>query len=480
MNAKRIVFFCLIFTVLALSACGGQGQPGSLPFLSSPTPRPQPTASSTPVPTSTGTPTPPMKQPVLMDTDMALDDWMALLFLLQSRHVEVVAVTISGTGETHCAAGVQNAAGLVALAGHAPIPIACGRETPLQGDHTFPQGWRDAADTLLGLTLPPGSNPVDPGLDAAGLIQQSAASGGLTILSTGPLTNLADALQADPSLSRRLYRVYIMGGAVDVPGNLSDGLPNPDNTTAEWNFYIDPSAANIVLHSGANILLVPLDATNGVPLTLDFYQRLQAARDTPSADFVYQVLSQIYDLVTAGTYSFWDPLAAGILADESLAQVETRRLCVEETEGNTSGRLIQSDSCPALSVAVSANAAHFEELFLATLRSGAGAVSDTSALAGTWQGTAHNGDLAFQITITIQSGCAVGNVCASFTIPDLGCSGDYRLEETAGSRYRFNGENLSAACTPGSEDWLELLPDGTLLYTSSHPSYGQSEGILSK
>ncbi|HEX7567723.1 MAG TPA: nucleoside hydrolase, partial [Anaerolineaceae bacterium] len=218
---------------------------------------------------------------VIIDTDMARDDWMAILYLLNRPDVDVKAITVTGTGEAHCVPGVRNALRLVALAGYHPIPVACGREAPLQGNHVYPQAWRDLVDNLVGLTLPDGTNP-DPGVDAVQLLTQIVQSSPekVKILALGPLTNLAEAFQAAPGLVDNIGWIYIMGGAVHVPGNLRADVSG--NTTAEWNIYIDPRAANIVFDSGASVTLVGLDATNHVPLTMDFYRRLQAAQSASS------------------------------------------------------------------------------------------------------------------------------------------------------------------------------------------------------
>ncbi len=77
-------------------------------------------------------------RPVIIDTDLAADDWLAILYLLQRPEVSVKAITLTGAGEVHCDPGVANAMKLVALATDEAIPVACGRETPLAGDHTFP------------------------------------------------------------------------------------------------------------------------------------------------------------------------------------------------------------------------------------------------------------------------------------------------------------------------------------------------------
>ncbi len=123
------------------------------------------------------TPTPFIGAPraVVVDTDMAGDDWMAILYLLQRQDVSVKAITVTGAGEAHCAPGVRNALGLIALAGETGIPVACGRETPLEGNHAFPAAWREGVDSLFGLSLPEGVNPAIT-LSAAELLRSSRAS----------------------------------------------------------------------------------------------------------------------------------------------------------------------------------------------------------------------------------------------------------------------------------------------------------------
>ncbi|OQY44390.1 MAG: hypothetical protein B6242_12910, partial [Anaerolineaceae bacterium 4572_78] len=72
-----------------------------------------------------------VSKPVIIDTDMGTDDWLAMLYLLQRPELSVKAITVTGTGLAHCEPGTQNALGLVALAEQSDIPVTCGRETPL-------------------------------------------------------------------------------------------------------------------------------------------------------------------------------------------------------------------------------------------------------------------------------------------------------------------------------------------------------------
>lgn len=121
-SRQTVLGITLILTLL-LAGCGG----------SSPAPDPSLIQIQTP-------------KSVIYDTDMAHEDVFSALFLLSHPNVDVRAITVTGTGEVHCEPGVEHALGLVALSGNEEIPVACGRETPLAGNHVFPAEWRKDAD----------------------------------------------------------------------------------------------------------------------------------------------------------------------------------------------------------------------------------------------------------------------------------------------------------------------------------------------
>jgi inosine-uridine nucleoside N-ribohydrolase len=317
-------------------------------------------AQSTPHPT----PTPFTGEPrsVIIDTDMAADDWMAILYLLQRPDISVEAITVTGTGEAHCEPGIQHALQLAALAGHPEILVSCGRETPLEGDHTFPTAWRMNVDSLAGLTLPESSaSPSSQSVVELFTSTIQSSPDNVTVLTLGPLTNLAEVLQVTPEVKDKIEMVYIMGGAVDVPGNVGN-----NHSTVEWNIYIDPHAASLVFQSGVPMTLIPLDATNHVPVTEDFVKRLKDNHGTHEATFVFDVLTQYRDFIRSGGYSFWDPLAAAILTDNSLATFETKPLSVIE-EGDDSGRTQAGAGGALIRVAINADGERFQQLFLDTL-----------------------------------------------------------------------------------------------------------------
>lgn len=305
---------------------------------------------------------------VVIDTDMASDDWMAILYLLQRPDITVRAITVTGTGEAHCNAGVKNALGLVKLAGYDPIPVACGRETPLKGNHAFPDSWRDGVDSLYGLSLPKGTNP-NTTLNAVDLLTSVIQSSPdkLSLLTLGPLTTMAEVLQKTPSITENIERIFIMGGAVDVPGNIAITGVGIDNNVAEWNIYVDPFATNIVFQSGVPITLVALNATNHTPLTQDIYDRFTANHDTPESAFIYDLYTKNSWYFDLNTLYFWDQVSAVMLSDESFSTFENKNLCVVEEEGSLSGQTKIGDGCPLIRVAMSVDRDLFESLFLDTL-----------------------------------------------------------------------------------------------------------------
>lgn len=312
--------------------------------------------------------------PLIMDTDMGADDWMATLYLLQDPSISLQAITVTGTGLAHLDPGTQHALDLLQLGGQPLVPVAKGSATPLLGHHAFPESWRKGTDDWLGLTVSHNPHPPSP-LSAVELLAQTirAAERKPTLLALGPLTNLAETFRAYPDLRSGIERIYIMGGAVHVPGNVEATDPKIKNTVAEWNIFNDPEAAAVVFASGVPITLVPLDATNQAPVTMEFYNRLGAMNRTPQAEFVYQVLQAQLPTIQAGQYSFWDPLAAAVTSHPELVRVEVDHLIVNTTLGPESGRtqpVVQGDEPVTVSIGVEVEV--FESLFLATLNGARG------------------------------------------------------------------------------------------------------------
>jgi pyrimidine-specific ribonucleoside hydrolase len=302
-----------------------------------------------------------MAQPVIIDTDMALDDWMAILYILNDPAFDVKAITVTGTGLAYCDAGVDIALGLVALAEHEAVPVSCWREEPLASDNAFPAEWRIDMATAESLGLPEGGSPAEQ--DALALFSETVAASEepIQVLALGPLTTVGAALEADPSLVDQIAMITIMGGAVDVAGS---GITE-ENTSAEWNIYCDPHGARLTIESGAPITLVALDATDQAPVTPEFLTTLEAAQDSPEAAFVYENLLGNMESIENGWYFFWDPLAAAVMADAELVTLEPREITVIETPGADDGRTKPVGNGSEILLAVAPDTAAFEQAFIA-------------------------------------------------------------------------------------------------------------------
>lgn len=301
---------------------------------------------------------------VIIDTDMTTDDWMAILYILNDPDIEVEAITVTGTGFGACDSGTHIALGLLAMTEYGNVPVSCWTDTPLMGENPIPPEWRVTMEAAEALELPEGG--VVAADDAVELFTGTIenASQNITVLALGPLTNVGAALEANPALTEKIDMIYIMGGAVDVPGSgVSD-----ENASAEWNIYADPRAARLVFDSGAPITLVPLDATNEAPVTPEFVERL-ATGNTPETQFIYEALGGSAESIASGSYYFWDPLAAAVLTNPELVTLESRNVSVIDEPGPDYGRTQPDDNGREIQVATQPDVEAFTELFFTTLNS---------------------------------------------------------------------------------------------------------------
>lgn len=308
--------------------------------------------------------------PLVIDTDMSYDDVMAISYLLQRDDVEVQAITVTGNGMARLEAGTQNALGLLALAGQNDVVVAGGGDTSLAGDNPsfIPEAWRDDADALLGVALPQ-SGGAASATPAAELLRETIRSSPepVILVTLGPLTNVARALMDEPVIADTIGHIYVMGGAVNVAGNVQYG-GDETNPYAEWNIFLDPTAASIVLESSAPITLVPLDASDSVPGTIAYAQRLASEARTPEAEFVAALMAKLEEAQALDDwFYFWDALAAAISTDPTLATIEQKAIQVVTAGGTESGRTVPGAAGKAIDVATAADAQAFEDLFLQVL-----------------------------------------------------------------------------------------------------------------
>ena len=302
---------------------------------------------------------------MVVDTDAGPDDLMAIAFLLSRPDIHVEAITIVN-GMAHVPAGGRNVLRLLALADRDDIPVYLGRENPLSGSQEFPAEWRGASDELPGITLPDPKRTIDSRTAADYLLKRLLdAAHPVQVLTLGPLTNLAEVFSRTPQAARTGRQLVILGGAVAVSGNLGDGGAfQTNNVSAEWNMFIDPVAAKTVFTSGAPIRLVPLDATQRVPIDMALFEQFKSRASTPLANFVAQVLATNRELIRQEYYFALDPLAAVVLANPAV--VTFRPLAIEISDKPEElGRTVEiKNQRPNAQVAIDADPLRFREVFM--------------------------------------------------------------------------------------------------------------------
>jgi hypothetical protein len=158
------------------------------------------------------------------------------------------------------------------------------------------RGGRLDVDTNSGVRrgfLPQGSRGYRPLRQptAQRVMADTLSAGPTTVILLGAHTNLALLLMTHPHLRRNVEHVYVSGGAVRVPGNLFTA--SAANPAAEFNFFGDPFSAYQVLHSGVPVTMIPLDATNTIPVTEEFYAEFRRRQSTYEAQYCFQSLDEV-------------------------------------------------------------------------------------------------------------------------------------------------------------------------------------------
>ncbi len=338
---------------------------------------------------------------VIVDIDAAPNDWSAILYLLKHPAVTVLGITVS-CGVSYVDTGVTNTLGILEHLGIDDIPVAAGKETPLIVNHTFPTPWRDGSYNFYGLDLPTTSlqpSSMNASELIISLIEGSEAN--VTLITLGTLTNVAIALNTEPSIKSKIDEILIMGGAIDAPGNVGIESDIP-NYVAEWNIWVDPHAADIVFKSGLPIRMVTLDATNQVPRTQAFLDRLEGVMTTPEAHL-------LFDMTTPGLY-WWDPLTVVALTNPEVTTWESHCIEIVVNLENHEGMTNSTDAgCAHTLVAVSADASLFEDLFI-------GYINDDLPTTSIPTGTSTAFPLDSLLLIAIGSGLVIVSIVALIVI----------------------------------------------------------------
>ncbi|MBX2823071.1 MAG: nucleoside hydrolase [Rhodothermaceae bacterium] len=200
-----------------------------------------------------------MAKKVILDTDPGVDDAMAIFLAVVSPEIELLGLTtIFGNADVDVT--TQNALLLLELAGRQDIPVIKGAASPLVRPYAGPVP-HVHGDNGLGNAVLPAIEGSAKSIEVADWVYQQAseAPGEITMLTVGPVTNLAIAFKKYPDLVDLLREVVVMGGNADIPGNITPA--------AEANIYNDPEAADLVLGTSCPTTMVGLDVTHQVNMT---------------------------------------------------------------------------------------------------------------------------------------------------------------------------------------------------------------------
>ncbi|EBA16225.1 inosine-uridine preferring nucleoside hydrolase [Roseobacter sp. SK209-2-6] len=192
---------------------------------------------------------------IIIDTDPGQDDAVAILLALGSpEELDLLGITCVA-GNVPLERTSINARITCEAAGRSDIPVFAGRSAPLAralvtAEHVHGKTGLDGPELI-----PPQMPLQDQnGVDFIINTLRREAPGSVTLCPLGPLSNIADALQRAPDIAERIQEIVLMGGAYFEVGNITPA--------AEFNIYVDPEAADIVLKSGVKITMMPLDVTH--------------------------------------------------------------------------------------------------------------------------------------------------------------------------------------------------------------------------
>jgi len=307
MQRRNILKALLLFGIFSLLVSACSSNPGQ----SSPTTSVHLIPTATQQQVSTPVYSPGERIPVVLLQDGAPDDITAAMYLMLSDHINLAGIVVSN-GETRPSRALAKWEDYIyAYMGWMNVQVVAGCDCAVDPHlNAFPTAWRDEADNFWGFSLPEytGQSSSMSGKD---LILQLADQypQQLVAVITGPHTDIALALRQDPALKTKIKRVVIMGGAVDVPGNIHTDDPTQTNLTAEWNIWVDPQAAAEVFASGIPLDIIPMDPVPEVELTPPFAQKVDEV-NLPGADLMATIWNAEFGWYSADHIWIYDALAA--------------------------------------------------------------------------------------------------------------------------------------------------------------------------
>lgn len=261
------------------------------------------------------------RRPILIDTDTASDDAVALIMALRSPHVDVKAITVVA-GNVEVEQATRNALFVTELCG-SDVPVYMGAAAPLTRPLEIAD-WFHGRDGLGDQGFAPRVRTAEAVHAVDAMIEIIQATPGIEIVTLGPLTNLALSLGRCPSLAQSIRRCVVMGGAPCCEGNVTPA--------AEFNIWVDPEAARLVFLSGIPVELIGWQLSRFEAVLNEADIRKLGTLGTSFADFALRSNSRAAEAYVEQTgergISLPDPIAMAVLLNPKL-KLETGQHRVE-------------------------------------------------------------------------------------------------------------------------------------------------------
>ena len=277
---------------------------------------------------------------IIVDTDIGIDDALALILALKSKELRLEAIT-TVSGNVHVDKCTKNALRILELMDRKDVPAAKGASRPLKRElHTAEHV--HGKDGLGDSGLPePKIKPIDK--VAADMIIEKVARdpGEMTLVPIGPLTNIALAMEREPRLAEKVKEIVLMGGAYGV-SRYGYGNATP---VAEFNIYTDPEAARRVYESGAQVTAIGLDITNDPEtlLTQEDLGEIERA-DSTAAQVVVKITENLLNYnerrIGRRAMAIHDAIAVSYLIYPNLFTVKKYRVDIETKGEFTTGQTV--------------------------------------------------------------------------------------------------------------------------------------------
>ncbi|HEV3377248.1 MAG TPA: nucleoside hydrolase [Thermoleophilaceae bacterium] len=303
--------------------------------------------------------------PTILDCDPGHDDMVAILLAAADASIDLLAITtVAGNGTLERT--THNARAVCSMAGIRDVPIAAGAAGPLVGSlrtasHVHGESGLEGAELAAPDVPLAGEHAVEL---MARLLRESAQQ--VTLVPTGPLTNVALLLRTHPELAERVREIVLMGGSTGV-GNVEP--------LAEFNIHVDPEAADVVFSSGLPVTMCGLNVTHQALATEEVLEQLRGL-GTPLADTVVRLLGffrdRYRDIWGLPAPPVHDPVAVARVIDPALVRCVDAHVAVELHGTHTRGATVcdrfgRRGCSPNARVAVELDAPGFWELVVSAV-----------------------------------------------------------------------------------------------------------------